>query len=105
MDFLHPWPPPKKYSNPNFMSVNKFKDKYRGMIVIIPEGNRLPVEADEHLFSVDHDISRYLNHPKYRVVSVNEHETGDFVDFTIPVDLDQKPYKIGYYVIREHLIK
>lgn len=101
MDILHPWPSSEKYSNPNLMPLSKFKDKYRGMIVRVPNANKLPIEYDEHLFNTDKNIGRYLNNPKYRVVSVHEHETGDYVDFTTPTDTGDQPYKIGYYVLKE----
>jgi hypothetical protein len=97
-NFLYPWPPDEKYSNPNLMPVTKFKDKYRGMIVRIPGANKLPISEDEHLFNKVAD--RYLDNPKYRVVSVHEHETGDFVDFSIPTDTGNQPYKIGYYILK-----
>lgn len=99
-NLLYPWPPEDKYKNPNHMPVTKFKDKYRGMIVRIPGANKLPVEHDEHLFNTNANIDRYLQDSRYRVVSVHEHETGDFVDFTIPTDTGNQPYKIGYYILK-----
>jgi hypothetical protein len=100
-DFLFPWPTEVKYSNPNFMPVTKFKHKYMGMIKRIPGANKLPMYEDEHLFRMVKKIEKYLQNPKYRVVSVYADETGNYVDFVVPTNTEHETYKLGYYVIKE----
>jgi hypothetical protein len=100
-NYLFPWPPDEKYSNPSHMPLLKFKQKYMGMLVRVPNANRLSLEEDEHLFDTDKNINRYIDNPKYRIVTVHEHHTGDFVDFTIPPDFGDQPFKIGYYILKE----